>query len=42
MEIDIKKTVVKDEEEETVATPIVVGEVADKSSIRQRIRELWK
>ena len=42
VEIDIKKTVVKDEEEETVATPIVVGEVADKSSIRQRIRELWK
>ena len=42
VEIDIKKTVVKDEEEETAATPIVVGEVADKSSIRQRIRELWK
>ena len=42
VEIDIKKKVVKGEEEETGPIPIVVGEAADKSSIRQRIRELWR
>jgi hypothetical protein len=41
VDVDVKSVKVTDEKEKE-NMPIVVGEAADKSMIRRRIKELWK